>query len=69
MPDMMTPLKCRPLAVVVCVYISLTTQSNTASAAELFVADRATNRVLSFDEATGDFVRVVTATGLDGPLV
>ncbi|MDZ4657783.1 MAG: PEP-CTERM sorting domain-containing protein [Bythopirellula sp.] len=36
-------------------------------AAELFVTDRATNRVLSFDEETGDFLRVVTATGLDVP--
>jgi hypothetical protein len=39
----------------------------TAQAAELFVADRATNRVLSFDEESGDFLRVVTATGLDEP--
>jgi hypothetical protein len=39
----------------------------TASAAELFVADRATNRVLSFDEETGNFIRVVTNTGLDEP--
>jgi hypothetical protein len=38
-----------------------------ASAAELFVADRATNRVLSFDEVTGNFLRVVTSTGLDEP--
>jgi hypothetical protein len=39
----------------------------TASAAELFVADRANNRVVSFDEATGNFLRVVTSTGLDEP--
>lgn len=39
----------------------------TVSAAELFVADRATNRVLSFDEETGNFIRVVTSTGLDEP--
>lgn len=38
-----------------------------ALAAELFVADRASNRILSFDEESGDFLRVVTSTGLDGP--
>lgn len=37
------------------------------SAAELLVADRATNRILAFDEQTGAFVRVVTDQLLDGP--
>ena len=36
-------------------------------AAELFVADRANNRIVSFDETTGAFVRFVTTTGLDQP--
>ena len=36
-------------------------------AAELFVADRANERVLSFDEETGDFLRVVTDQGLSQP--
>ncbi len=35
--------------------------------AELFVADRASNRVLSFDETSGKFLRVVTSTGIDEP--
>ncbi|QEG33328.1 Vgb family protein [Bythopirellula goksoeyrii] len=47
--------------------VLLTTAFSTLEAAELFVADRVTNRVLSFDESTGDFLRVVTATGLDVP--
>lgn len=36
-------------------------------AAELFVADRANERILSFDETTGNFLRVVTDQGLSQP--
>jgi hypothetical protein len=39
----------------------------TLSAAELFVADRANERVLSFDEESGNFLRVVTDQGLSQP--
>lgn len=38
-----------------------------ASAAELLVADRANNRVVALDEATGKYLRTVTSTGLDVP--
>jgi hypothetical protein len=38
-----------------------------ARSAELFVADRATNRVLSFDEATGKFLRIVASAELAEP--
>ncbi len=47
--------------------LSLASTIVTSQAAELFVADRATDRILSFDETTGDFLRVVTDTGLDQP--
>lgn len=38
-----------------------------ASGAELLVADQAGNRIIALDETTGNFLRVVTATGLDLP--
>ena len=38
-----------------------------ATADELFVADRATNRVLGFDAATGAFTRVLVDEGLSTP--
>ncbi len=55
----------RPLSIY-CLALLATTFS-ALQAAELFVSDRATNRILSFDETTGEFLRVVTATGLDEP--
>lgn len=36
-------------------------------AAELLVADRASNRILAFSESTGEYLRVIASTGLDGP--
>lgn len=42
-------------------------QSLPAFAAELLVTDRASNRLLAFDDSTGEFLRVVTDTGLDSP--
>lgn len=51
-----------------CLLLALTiTSTTTARAAELFVADRANERVLSFDEETGDFLRIVTDQGLSQP--
>lgn len=50
-----------------CSLLLVTTTIVGSQAAELFVADRATNRILSFDEATGAFLRVVTNEGLDEP--
>ena len=50
-----------------CSLLLMTPAIVTSHAAELFVADRATDRILSFDETTGDFLRVVTDTGLDQP--
>ncbi|WP_146449282.1 hypothetical protein [Bythopirellula polymerisocia] len=41
--------------------------SSAIQAAELFIADQTANRILSFDEVTGEFIRVVTASGLDVP--
>ncbi len=38
-----------------------------ASGAELLVADQAGNRIIALDETTGNFLRVVTDTGLDLP--
>jgi DNA-binding beta-propeller fold protein YncE len=38
-----------------------------ADAAELLVADRATNRVLAFDPTTGAFLRTLISSGLDEP--
>ena len=38
-----------------------------ASGAELLVADQVGNRIIALDETTGNFLRVVTATGLDLP--
>ena len=50
-----------------CALLSAFVAPTRLPAAELFVADRATDRVLAFDEATGEFLRVVTATGLSVP--
>ncbi len=50
-----------------CFIFCVTSFTHTTRAAEVFVADRASNRILSFDETTGDFLRVVTAVGLDEP--
>ena len=56
------------LARVVCLAMSLAIFfTGTASAAELFVADRAGERIVSFDERTGAFLRVVTSEGLAQP--
>jgi sugar lactone lactonase YvrE len=41
--------------------------SPAAGGAELLVADQAGNRIIALDEATGQFLRVVTETGLDLP--
>ncbi len=51
----------------ICCVLLLNCVSLTAEAGEVFVADRATNRILSFDETSGDFLRVVTDQGLDQP--
>lgn len=55
----------KPLAF--CTLILLVTACVPAPSAELFVADRASNQILSFDETTGEFLRVVASSGLDQP--
>ena len=52
---------------VICIFIFLACGPRLAWTAELFVADRATDRILSFDESTGALLRVVTDTGLSVP--
>jgi hypothetical protein len=56
-----TSLSC--LAVV----LALIAGVHSAPAAELLVADRATNRVLAFDPVTGAFLRTLISNGLDEP--
>ena len=50
-----------------CIALLILSTATAIRGAELFVADRATDRILSFDETTGEFLRVVTDTGLSVP--
>jgi hypothetical protein len=52
----------------VCFALAITSLVSPAvHGAELLVADQAGNRIIALDENTGEFLRVVTATGLDLP--
>jgi DNA-binding beta-propeller fold protein YncE len=50
-----------------CLVCCVASFTHTIRAAEVFVADQTSDSILSFDETTGKFLRVVTATGLDDP--
>lgn len=56
------------LGQIACLVIGLVSfLTGSTTAAELFVADRANERIVSFDERTGAFLRVVTSEGLAQP--
>jgi hypothetical protein len=55
------------LLMLLCLISPFVLRNAAASAAELLVADRATNSILAFNPNSGAFVRTLVGTGLDEP--